>query len=278
MNPSLINPYIRVAMECIIPAGHNIACRVIYDYEIIYIERGEFTLMYDGVDYRVTRGDFIFIHPGVKHSFHIDDTEISQPHIHFDVTHRPASEMIPISFKDVCDMNDTEREWIHKDYFTSHPEAPFIRVRNKENFLDIFYKIISNEIGALTRKALMTELLSIIIDDNFPDLLEKQETLPIEMQVKDYLDAGNGLAMSLDDFSKNFHYNKFYLEKKFKKAFGAGLIEYRNSKRMEYANQLLARFPVSKTAETLGYKSIYSFSRAYKEHYGIPPSKHRRKV
>ena len=47
MNLSLINPYIRLAMESRILAGHNIARRVIYDYELIYIEEGNFTFIYN---------------------------------------------------------------------------------------------------------------------------------------------------------------------------------------------------------------------------------------
>ena len=46
MNLSLINPYIRLARESRIPKGHNIAKRVIYDYELIYIEEGSFTFIY----------------------------------------------------------------------------------------------------------------------------------------------------------------------------------------------------------------------------------------
>lgn len=38
MNLSLINPYIRLAMESRIPSGHNIAQRVIYDYELTLAE------------------------------------------------------------------------------------------------------------------------------------------------------------------------------------------------------------------------------------------------
>lgn len=46
MNLSLINPYIRLAMESRIPSGHNIAQRVIYDYELIYLEEGNFIVVY----------------------------------------------------------------------------------------------------------------------------------------------------------------------------------------------------------------------------------------
>ena len=40
MNLSLINPHIRLAIESRISAGHNIAKRVIYDYELVYFNSG----------------------------------------------------------------------------------------------------------------------------------------------------------------------------------------------------------------------------------------------
>jgi len=280
MDLSLINPYIRVAMQSIIPSGHKIARRVIYDYELIYLERGEFTFVYDDIKYSCEAGDIIFIRPGIAHSFLIDRGEISQPHIHFDITYRPRSEKIPVSFKALENMTETEKTRIHKDYFSSYPKTPFINIKNKEEFLDGFYRVIAKESSPLVKKALMIQLLSIIINDNFPDVLEAQEFSPVEIQVRDYLDSGNGLTMSLDDLAKRFFHSKFYLEKKFKKAFGSSIIEYRNEKRMEFSNYLLEEHSVSAVAEMLGYGSIYSFSRAYKLRYGYSPSqlKNRRRL
>ena len=51
MDLSLINPYIRVAMESRIARGSYVKPRVIYDYELIYLERGEFALIYGGTEY-----------------------------------------------------------------------------------------------------------------------------------------------------------------------------------------------------------------------------------
>jgi AraC-like DNA-binding protein len=79
--------------------------------------------------------------------------------------------------------------------------------------------------------------------------------------------------MALDDFAKTFFYDKFYLERKFKEAFGLNLIEYRNKKRMELANHLLRHHSVSEVSELIGYQSIYAFSRAYKNYFGYAPSK-----
>ena len=273
MNLSLINPYIRLAMESRISAGHNIARRVIYDYELIYLEEGSFTFVYNDKTYPCKAGDIIFIRPGTPHSFVLDLGEISQPHIHFDITHRPQSEMIPISFKDIDKMSVEEREWIHKDHFSAYPPTPFLDIQSKDEFLKLFYQIVSEHPSDLTRKSLLIKLLEIILNDCFSDLLQSDTQINVANQVKDYIDAGNGMGMTLDDFAKIFFYNKFYLERKFKEAFGINLIEDRHKKRMELAKDLLKFHSVSEVSEMIGFQSIYSFSRAYKSYFGYPPSK-----
>ncbi len=275
MNLSLINPYIRLARESRIPEGHNIARRVIYDYELIYLETGSFSLIYDDIPYCCKAGDIIFIRPGIPHSFIIDSGEISQPHIHFDITHRPQSEIIPISFKDHDKMSDVEREWVHEDYFSSFARTPLINIQSKPVFLRSFYQIVSGNSNNILKKSLLIELISFIINDNYSELLQSEKHLNVANQIKDYIDAGNGMGMTLDDFAKTFFYDKFYLERKFKEAFGLNLIEYRNKKRMELANHLLQHHSVSEVSELIGYQSIYAFSRAYKNYYGYAPSEKR---
>ena len=138
MNLSLINPYIRLARESRIPKGHTVAKRVIYDYELIYIEEGSFTFIYGDKSFFCNAGDLLFIRPGIPHSFIFDLEAISQPHIHFDITHRPQSEIIPISFKDLDKMSEEERGWIHEDFFPSFHQSPLIHIQNKSDFLENF--------------------------------------------------------------------------------------------------------------------------------------------
>jgi AraC-like DNA-binding protein len=262
-------------MESRIPAGHNIARRVIYDYELIYLEKGNFNFVYDDIPYRCKAGDIIFIRPGIPHSFILDLGEISQPHIHFDITHRPQSEIIPISFKDLDKMSEEERGWIHEDFFPSFHQSPLIHIQNKSDFLETFYHIVSGNSDALTKKSLIIKLIAAIINENFSELIQDNNHVNVVKQIKDYLDAGNGMGMTLDDFAKTFFYDKFYLERKFKESYGVNLIEYRNKKRMELAKHLLKLHSVSEVSELLGYQSIYAFSRAYKSFFGYAPSKNR---
>lgn len=274
MDISKINPYIRLSTPSILNKNSKINTRVIFDYELIYVEKGKFIFTYNDEQFLAKTNDFIFIRPGIEHSFKVLDEDVSQPHIHFDLSHRPNSEEIPISFKSIENMNDYELSLISEDFFDNYNYYPFLKINDIDNFKEIFYDIIlsNNDNCYIYKKGLLIQLLSIIINDNFSQLLcTRQNSFSLVNQIKDYIDSEQGLTMNLDEFEKQFFYNKFYLEKQFKLKYNCGIIEYRNKKRMEVAKKLLNTKTVTETAQILGYSSIYSFSRAFKLFYGYSP-------
>lgn len=269
---SSINPYIRVAMHSIIPAHYTIKRRIIFDYELIYIADGEFTLKYDGVDYKCETGQFVFLRPNVPHSFRGVNRDLSQPHIHFDITHTADSERVPVSFKDRPNLTDKEKGFIREDIFKGYPKTPFVTFSDTKKVLEIFYEIVGSELSPLNKKAKLIQLLDTLINDNFPNALTVDTTpYRIEKQIKDYIDAGQGLTARLEDIAKQFNYSKFYVERRFKEKYGVGLMAYRNEKRMQKAKELLPHSSVSAVAARLGFSSIYAFSRAFKNRFGVSP-------
>ncbi len=280
MKISEINPYIRYARPSVISENGYLLHRVIYDYEIIYLKRGSLSLYYNGSNYECNAGDFILFCPGVEHSFKVGKGGVSQPHIHFDITHRKDSERIPISFKNKNAMTEQEKADIAPNVFDGIINSPIIKIEKRQEFLSIFYRIVSTDGSEdeLSKKGLLTQLLSIIIQDNCPNLFADSEMqYSIARQIKERIDSGMGLNMDLDDFAKLFTYSKFHIEKLFKDEFGEGIVSYRNKKRMQTARQLLNEFSVTYVAEKTGYQSVYAFSRAYKLFYGVAPKFHKRK-
>ena len=275
MHPSQINPYVRLSMRSILPDRPGIHTRVIYDYELLYLESGCFTLTYDGTPYPIAPGDIVLLCPGVPHSFHITTPSISQPHVHFDLCHRPESAEIPISFQNLDTMSERERGYIAENAFADFLDSPIVTVKNREHFLAVFYRLVDLREGdePLLAKGLLCELLAMLIADNCPSLFTPSQGYDLARAMRDLIDAGLAYHMSLDDFALRFSYNKFYLSRLFRAAYGTGLIEYRNRRRMEEARHLLATASVSEVAEELGFGSIYSFSRAYRLHYGHAPTK-----
>lgn len=277
MHPSEINPYVRLSMRSVLPNAPGIRTRVIYDYELLHLESGSFTLHTGDTAYSIKEGDIILLCPGVPHSFEITSQMISQPHVHFDLTYRPESAEIPISFKNLDAMSERERSYIADNAFASHLSSPVITLKNRECFLSIFYRLVDLREGdePLLAKGLLCELLSMIISDNCPTLFDREQSYGLARAMRDLLDAGLAHRMSLDDFALHFSYNKFYLSRIFREAYGQSLIEYRNRRRMHEAQRMLKTHSVSHVAEELGYGSIYSFSRAYKNFFGHAPTKER---
>lgn len=270
-----VNPYIRVAMQSIWPAGNELKRRVIFDYELIYMERGEWVVHYDERAYPCAAGQFILFRPGVPHSLTDAKGEVSQPHIHFDIVYSAKSSKTPVSFKDICDFTPEEHSLLQADVFAGYPQIPFVTFSDKQAALELFYGIVRDpKASQLTRKARLTQLIDMLVSDNFPDCFTKEEGgYHIAQQLKDYIDTGQGITAQLSDFEKQFSYSKYYLERQFKKNYGVSLIAYRNNKRMQTAERLLQSETVSGVSEKLGFTSVYVFSRAFKQHFGVSPTK-----
>lgn len=278
MNIHDINPYIRVAMPSRFPSHHLLKERIIFDYELIYLEEGSFEFGYAGTTYQCRAGDFIFIRPNIPHYFRTGSDEASQPHIHFDLNYAPDSGHVFVSFKNLPDMSPAERRLIRQDAFFNYPTNPFVNFSEPDSLLELFYEIIDPKtpLHTLRKKALMTEVINRLIQDNFPACFaEESQSLSPASQLKAYIDAGQGLQYNLDDFETQFFYSKFYLERQFKQLFGISVMSYQHRKRMDIAKELLDTKSVTDTAKEIGYGSIYSFSRAFKTHFGMSPSEYK---
>ncbi len=273
MEIAKINPYIRVAIRSVLPANAEIGRRIIFDYELIYIEDGEFIFNYNEIDYPCKKGDFIFIRPNIPHRFYGIQHDLSQPHIHFDLAYAKDSPQVPVCFKDFPALTDAEKAMIREDAFAEFPHTPLISFENPSAVLAVFYSILDTPPTlALSRKANLILLIERLIADNFRDALKNRPSpYPVEKAVKEYLDAGQGTASTLEGIAKQFNYSKYYLDRKFQSQYGISIVAYRNRLRMQTAKALLAHESVSAVAEKLGFSSIYAFSRAFKTYFGYPP-------
>lgn len=187
----------------------------------------------------------------------------------------PDSSSVPVCFKDISDLTEDEKKNIREDVFSQYPQTPFVQFSDMNATRLLFEKIVSQpQPSALVQKGLLIELIDMLISDNFPEAFSSDENLrySIEEHVKEYLDAGQGLTSNLDNIARQFNYSKYHLERLFKARYGISLISYRNNKRLQLAKEMLQIDSVSSVSGKLGFSSIYVFSRAFKNHFGYPPS------
>ncbi len=95
-------------------------------------------------------------------------------------------------------------------------------------------------------------------------------------QIMNYIDTHVYTMKRLADISEVMGYNYNYLSNLFKRVCSKTLMEYYTKRRFEAADLLIdeGKCTLTDISELLGFSSLYSFSRAYKNYFGYPPSKH----
>lgn len=68
--------------------------------------------------------------------------------------------------------------------------------------------------------------------------------------------------------------SQYHFFRLFREVYGVSPYQYIKQKRMQAANEILLkqRLPLAQLAMEVGYSDIYSFSKAYKQYFGCPPS------
>jgi AraC-like DNA-binding protein len=130
--------------------------------------------------------------------------------------------------------------------------------------------------------ALLQIMLYVILDFRTESSVTKRTVSAQEdicYQIMHYIDTHIYTMDSLSELSGWMNYNYSYLSDLFKTVTGDTLQNYYQSRRLRAAQLLLSegRLKLGEIANLLRYSSIYSFSRAFKDKYGIPPSEYRRK-
>lgn len=264
-----------------------IQTRAILDYELLLVDDGEFTLVYDGIPYDFKKDDIVLIRPGHSHEFHVKDGAfLSQPHIHFDVCYDKQSERIPISFKDLSQFTEEELGMIRPDFFEECSfRSPKLRVSDCNYFRQMFFDVINTyesqtPLSILECKQKFLKLFIYLIDQNFSAYVQPIAATKrnIDMQlIKDYIQNNASRRLTLSSLASFFHYNECYLDRKYKKLYGISPMQYYGFLRNELAkNRLAQNVSITNVSDSLSFLSIYDFSRFFKRHNGVSPSEYKK--
>ena len=98
-------------------------------------------------------------------------------------------------------------------------------------------------------------------------------------QLMNYIDSHIYTMKNLRELSEVTNYTYNYLSNLYKKVTSDTLANYFRNRRLEAARLLLIEgtMSVTKISSLLNYSSVYIFSRAFKEKYGVPPSELKKK-
>ena len=162
----------------------------------------------------------------------------------------------------------------------THPEPISLPVKNNEKVLRMFKEL------EIKRNAPHAMRLQESIRDTYSILLQLTSTaperyMPSQKQTKiapalNYISQHYNTNITNDLLSELTGLSNVYFRKLFTELMGISPIAYMQRLRIEKAMEMLKSdySSLSDIAQTLGYPNIYDFSRAFKKHTGIAPSKY----
>jgi hypothetical protein len=124
------SPYVRRAWNHRV-SEMKMKPRIIFDYELLYMEKGELSLRIEDDVYTIVPGDIVLFKPGKEHEFLGSSGESWMPHIHFDMFYDDDSEDLPINFKPRRECSEEELRMIRQNVLGTVLNIPdVIRISN----------------------------------------------------------------------------------------------------------------------------------------------------
>ena len=275
-----LSPYVRLCRESILYGPLVIHERVIYDYELILLEKGQMTIRMDDQVHICTEGDVILLRPGHSHIVSMDTPIVSQPHVHFDPIYDRSREIVPISFSPLEAMSPEQRLQILPDDLLPMSIPTVFRPQTNWEIGPTLHRLAASQATKapycdLEGRAILTELLIHVCREFTPKSTNASHSSAAHLTtaIKAYIDNNYMNSITLDSLEQLYHIDKFYLTRLFKSAYGIPAIAYYHSVRFAHAKRMLENgYNVTETSTALGFDSIYSFSRSFYNAFGVRPS------
>jgi AraC-like DNA-binding protein len=103
----------------------------------------------------------------------------------------------------------------------------------------------------------------------------KIETLERLNKARSFIDEFFLQNPTMNEVAKQGNMSSFHFFRSFKQAFGITPYKYLLHKRLEHSKTLLAqKIPAGEVAKICGFADIFTYSKAFKKTYSIPPSKY----
>lgn len=233
-------------------------------YVLIINLMGNGDAIINGTRYEFTPGNCILIYPHTHHKLLYYHKDICWQYITFEADDFSSFDLIknkPVSFPDKA-----------LDYLTEIAEKYTL-----ETFSDYFevcrviclLLLILNEV-LKEQDALLNKGKVIDFSKNSSCITDK---------INRYLYNNLAKNVSIDEIADTFNYSPTHIRRLYKDFMGISIGKYLKEMRMARAKKLLfqSNMKISDIASKCGYESVYSFSNAFKNVFGISPKNFKNK-
>ncbi|QGQ96715.1 AraC family transcriptional regulator [Paenibacillus psychroresistens] len=225
------------------------------NYDLFYVWEGTGEVIVNGTSYSVGKGSCFLFKPGdYTSASHDKQHPLVLTYIHFNFLEQPN--LIPSTYRQLSNL--TEIETLLSRYVHARLSALF-----------------GSEVEAnLILKQLMIQLLRY--DQLELDVKPKTSLVLYDriLEIANYMREHSANWFSIEELANRAQLSPRYFSAKFKEIMGVNARDYEIRSRIERAEFLLhyGGLTVSETADALGYKDVYFFSKQFKKHFGKNPS------
>ncbi len=101
----------------------------------------------------------------------------------------------------------------------------------------------------------------------------KRRSLPWADRVEACMNSNLSRRISVSELARETGFSASFIQHRFKEDYGVSPAKYMIGIKMKSAHKMLSDgASVKETAETLGFHDQFHFSKAFKRHFGVPPS------
>ena len=233
-------------------------------YEITLVSDGEGVILTNDIPSNVSKGDIYLSYPGDFHEIRSSaDNPLKYDFFAFN-TKNPEMKK---ELKNIISTMYYYEQRIFKDELIhSTVSAAIAEISSKqEHYSDILCSLFEQTLFYLIR--------NFKISKNPPQHIHTVPSEELCFQIMHYIDTHIYSIERLSVLAEKFKYNYTYLSDLFKKTTGNTIANYYNTRKLDAARLLLneKKFKINQVSEMLNYSSLYSFSKAFKNKYGISP-------
>ncbi|CAI6081560.1 AraC family transcriptional regulator [Cohnella sp. JJ-181] len=283
----LVSPYVRYVHRIEMPAGSRMADRHIFDYEFIFVVRGEGRLRLGERVHAMKGGDLFYVRPHLSNAMEVTGTQPMDCFaVHFDYLYLgEGHEFSPYAV--YLEQGTQEGAGRLRDRPAVEPlglDVPeAIAAGDVKGFYETFKELNAcfarSGIGAaLQLKSAMLRLLGLVYEE-----LMTREGVRIGhphadtvLEAIQYMEAHYAERIDAPLLAGRAGFTPKYFGTLFRQATGVTVSAYLLRLRMERAKHLLAqrRLSVEEVGARVGIADLYYFSKLFKKTEGMSPSRY----
>lgn len=251
-----------------------------YDFEFVYVIKGEATHIVEGDRFEVRCGDYFFLDAGLSHGYDVKHGQaLSIINIIFDYRAIDITKSRLKSLGELAchyginkNMNDTEKR---KDYLFHDSDGSILE----------HYEIIGKELSERLPgyheviKCHLAELMLAGFRAYFSKNEQKSYSAPIKF-ILDYLSSGYMNDTTLTELARELRMSVPYLSAKFKDETGMTFTDYLHSRRISESCKIILNTEesIESISEYVGYSDSKKFRENFKRKMGVSPREYRRQM